>query len=73
MMETTRLQITGMVCDACAGHVEKSLQAVPGVQSVRVDRAAGQATAAHKGADEKQLVEAVAEAGYQAQVARESS
>lgn len=70
LMETTRLQITGMVCDACAGHVEKSLRNVAGVDSVVVDRAAGVATANHMGADDQELLAAVADAGYQAQVIR---
>lgn len=68
IMETTRLQITGMVCDACAGHVEKSLQRVAGVDSVVVDRAAGVATAKHVGAEDRELIAAVADAGYQAEV-----
>ena len=72
-MTTTQLQITGMVCDACAGHVKKALQEVDGVQTVDVDRAAGRASAEHSGVDERQLVAAVAEAGYEAEVARESS
>ena len=69
----TELQITGMVCDACAGHVEKSLREVSGVQSVRVDRPAGRATAEHSGAEDRELVAAVASAGYQAEVIREPS
>lgn len=72
-MTTTQLRVTGMVCDACAGHVKKALQEIDGVQSVRVDRAAGRAAAEHSGVDEHQLVAAVAEAGYEAEVAREAS
>lgn len=72
-MKTTELRVTGMVCDACVRHVEKALQGVGGVQSVRVDRAAGRATAEHTGADEDALAAAVVEAGYQAEVARDAS
>lgn len=71
-METTQLKITGMVCDACAGHVEKSLRGVPGVDSVRVDRTAGQAAVQHQGADGSELVAAVADAGYEAEVAQDT-
>lgn len=72
-MQTTQLRITGMVCDACAGHVERSLKGVAGVQAARVDRAAGQATVEHTGAKGSELVAAVSEAGYQAEVVDETS
>ena len=71
-METTQVKITGMVCDACAGHVQRSLSAVPGVQSVRVDRAAGSAAVRHTGVNGDELLAAVARAGYEAEVARET-
>lgn len=69
-METTQLNITGMVCDACAGHVETALKSVEGVRSVEVDLAAGRATAEHTGAKENVLVAAVADAGYQVEIAQ---
>jgi copper chaperone len=72
-METAQLKITGMVCDACAGHVEKSLRGVSGVESVRVDRAAGQATVQHAGAEGSDLARAVADAGYEAEIAQGES
>jgi mercuric reductase len=31
------LQVTGMTCDACAGHVQQALSSVPGVHAVQVD------------------------------------
>lgn len=68
-METTQLQITGMVCDACVGHVEKALKGTAGVQSVHVDRDAGRATAQHTGVEDSELVAAVEDAGYKAEVA----
>lgn len=63
-METTQLQVSGMICDACAGHVEKSLRNVAGVRSVRIDRAGGRATVEHVGAEDRELIAAVADAGY---------
>lgn len=71
-MTTTKLRITGMVCDACVGHVKKALQEVDGVQTVQVDPDSGRASLEHSGVAESQLIAAVAEAGYEAEVARES-
>lgn len=71
-MSTTELRVTGMVCDACAGHVQKALQGVEGVKAVRVDRESGRVTAEHTGAAASELTAAVAEAGYEAEIASES-
>jgi mercuric reductase len=35
------LRVTGMTCDACAGHVQQALQGVSGVHAVGVDYSAG--------------------------------
>jgi len=35
-VNTQELDITGMTCDACAGHVRKALLSVPGVQEAEV-------------------------------------
>ena len=65
---TTTLQIEGMTCSHCVGHVEKALSAVPGVlkasvdleaKSARIDHEAGSVNAAD-------LAAAVTEAGYPA-------
>lgn len=72
-MDTTDVKITGMVCDACAGHVQKALHEVPGVQAVRVDRVTGRATVQHEGADDAALIAAVADAGYEAEVEKVGS
>ena len=72
-METTELKVTGMVCEGCVGHVEKAIQGVAGVESVEVDLSAGRAAAKHSGASEHEMIAAVAEAGYQAEVAQSSS
>jgi len=65
---TTELKVSGMMCGACAGHVSKALQNVPGVQSVEVDLAAASARVEHNGADTQAMVAAIDEEGYTAQV-----
>lgn len=68
-METTHLKVTGMNCGACVNHVTGALQSVPGVQSARVDLAAGSAAVQHQaGTTASQLIEAVTAEGYAAQV-----
>jgi copper chaperone len=67
-MSEIRLKITGMTCNHCVAHTKKNLEAVPGVESVEVTLEPGGAVV--KGdADPQALVEAVKEAGYQAEVA----
>ena len=69
-MKTTELKISGMMCEACVQHVSKALTGVAGVQQAGVDLQAGRATVQHEDADEQALVAAVAEAGYEAEIAR---
>ncbi len=65
-METT-LKVSGMNCGACVNHVTRALQSVAGVQSADVDLAAGEAVVQHDAnTDAARLIEAVAEAGFQA-------
>lgn len=65
----TELNITGMTCGHCVKAVEKALGQVEGVQSVQVDLASGKATVQGQARTE-QLLAAVAEEGYAAQVAQ---
>ena len=67
-MKTTRLKVTGMMCEACVAHVTKALQGVNGVRQATVGLPAGSATVQHQNADPSALVDAVSEAGYEAQV-----
>jgi copper chaperone CopZ len=70
MKQTTNLRIEGMTCANCAVHVEKALEAVPGVISVSVQLDKG-AHVEHAGVDEVSLKRAVAAAGaYNAEVIR---
>lgn len=70
-METT-LKISGMSCSACVGHVTNALQSVAGVQRAIVDLPSNTAVVEHDGTVEiSQLVEAVIEDGYNAEVAQQ--
>ncbi len=44
VLETRDIGIMGMTCDNCVRKVEKALRGTPGVQDVKVDRAAARAT-----------------------------
>ncbi len=68
-MQTTELKVTGMMCEACVGHVTRALQQVPGVNQVEVDLEAARATVQHETAGTDALLAAVEEEGYEAQVA----
>ena len=69
MTEKT-LKVEGMMCQHCVAHVTKALEAVTGVENVRVSLDAGTAVvdAADDVADDA-LVAAVKDAGYEATVA----
>ncbi len=56
-------RVEGMTCAACAGHVERALCRVPGVDSATVNLASNRATVLGSAPDEM-LVHAVREAGY---------
>ena len=65
-MQTQLLNVTGMTCGACTGNVTRALQAVSGVDDVKVSLSAGEATVQY---DERlttpdQLNSAVKSAGY---------
>ncbi len=69
-MQQIDLKVGGMSCGHCVRSVEKSLNAVPGVASARVDLEAGRAQVT-AGADVSVavLAKAVEEAGYEAEAA----
>ncbi|WP_281404862.1 mercury(II) reductase [Methylocystis sp. B8] len=65
------LQIVGMTCGSCAGHVEKALLKAPGVDEVTVSYAEGTARVSGGATlDPAALSAAVQAAGYQAVVAK---
>ncbi len=62
------LKITGMTCGHCVKAVTEALAEVPGVEKV-VDVSLEQGTARIEGtADDRKLIEAVEEEGYEAAV-----
>ena len=64
--EVVRLPVAGMTCDHCVGTVKRALEGVPGVESARVDLAAGQAdvTLDPGRVDRSGLTRAIEAAGY---------
>lgn len=60
------LSVTGMTCGGCVNSVQKVLAALPGVQSVEVSLAPGQARVVVEPTriDRATLVQAVIDAGF---------
>lgn len=67
-MTKIELDITGMTCGHCQTGVTKALKNVPGVTDAQVDLGTGKAVVQGQ-AEPQQLVAAVVEEGYGAQVA----
>jgi copper chaperone len=67
-METQILNVEGMVCDACVGHVTRALQGLDGVQSAQVSLQDKRAFVTYDPAKVQvaQMTEAIADAGYEA-------
>jgi len=65
------LKVYGMTCDGCAQHVTQALQRVPGVVQAQVPGwQSGRAEViAQEDVDEQALLDAVAQAGYRAEIA----
>ncbi|MFB6201785.1 MAG: heavy-metal-associated domain-containing protein [Halorhabdus sp.] len=59
------LTVKGMSCEHCEQSVEEALEAVPGVTDATADRESETATV-EGDADDGALVDAVADAGYEA-------
>jgi Cu+-exporting ATPase len=74
-MKHTTLKVQGMRCAGCVNHVEKKLQALPGVSRVSVNLATEQAQVDHDAnqAPITSLVQAVKDAGYEASPAGEDA
>ena len=67
MEKTLVFDVRGMTCDNCVQHVTKAVREVPGVRDVKVDLAPGSARV-EGDFDEKKVVEAIEEEGYEAAV-----
>ncbi|HSJ80604.1 MAG TPA: heavy-metal-associated domain-containing protein [Thiobacillus sp.] len=65
-MSEITLSVTAMTCGGCVNSVNKVLSALPGVQSVEVTLAPGQARVVYDPArvDRAALVQAVVDAGF---------
>lgn len=60
----TRLKIAKLADATDTAHIEKALEAVPRVNSVRVEPSENQAIVDHEGADGDQLTTAIKQLGY---------
>ncbi len=67
-MNQIELNITGMTCNHCQAGVTRALKGVPGVTDAQVDLKTGKAVV-NGDTEPQQLIEAVLEEGYGAQVA----
>jgi copper ion binding protein len=67
-MERKILNVQGMMCDACVGHVTKALAGLDGVQAAKVDLAAAQAVVTYDPAKVgvRQMQDAIEDEGYEA-------
>ena len=65
-MQNIEFKISGMMCEACVGHVTKALQSAAGVRSAFVDLASATARVEGENLDAAALVAAVEEEGYDA-------
>ena len=65
-MEIETLRVTGMTCGGCISNVTRALQAVSGVEDVKVSLPAGEATVRYddRRTSAVQLRSAVKNAGY---------
>ena len=67
----TKLNVEGMTCQMCVQHVTNALQSTPGVTKAEVNLENKSAVVEGDNFDNNQLVEAVREEGYEAQVLSE--
>jgi copper chaperone len=67
-MQDTVIKVSGMTCQGCVRSVTRVLEAVPGVESVRVSLERGEAALRYdpSRADASQFRQAVEEAGFEA-------
>ena len=67
-MQTETLNVEGMSCGACVGHVTRALQALTGVQSAEVSLEDKKAVVTYYSTQVQvpQMLEAIADEGYEA-------
>jgi len=67
---TVDLKVEGMMCKMCAARVQKALEGVSGVVKAEIDlEGKGAKVTAKENVDKKALVDAIAAAGYKAELA----
>lgn len=66
-MKTITFDVKGMTCDNCVRHVTEAIRGVPGVRDARVSLAQHEARV-EGDFDERKVIEAVEEEGYEAAV-----
>jgi copper ion binding protein len=66
--EELKLKVEGMTCGHCVMHVQKALEALPGVKKVTVSLPNKEATVIHEAGKvtKEQMLKAIDEAGYKA-------
>ena len=64
-----KFTVSGMTCSACQAHVQKSVAALPGIQSVQVNLLTHSMVVEYRESllSEKQILQAVSHAGYSAE------
>ena len=67
MAKQLLFDVKGMTCDNCVHHVTQAVEGVPGVTVVKVELASNSARV-EGDFDEKKVVEAIEEEGYEAAV-----
>jgi copper chaperone CopZ len=67
-MSTTRLKIAKLAGATDAEHIEKALESVEGVKSVKIDPESNEAIVDHDGADDDKLTTVIKQQGYIATV-----
>ena len=67
-MKTLTFNVTGMTCDNCVHHVTEAIKGVSGVTAAEVSLAANSARV-EGDFDERAIIAAVEEEGYEAKVA----
>jgi copper chaperone len=66
-MKTLKFDVTGMTCDNCVHHVTEAIKGVAGVKTAEASLAANAATV-EGDFDERAVIAAVEEEGYEATV-----
>jgi len=66
MTQKTQIQIPGLRTHTAAAHLEKTIEAVPGVQAVELEPQSERAIVEHDGADLNKIVAALAAEGLDA-------